>query len=164
LIRHYTLENEQWVARPLKEVFAFFSDARNLEVLTPAWLKFRILTMPIAMESKTKIDYRISWHGLPMRWTTEILRWAPPHEFVDLQLSGPYRLWHHTHRFEAERGGTRITDIVHYALPLGPLGRIAHVLWVKGDIKKIFAYRSERIAELFGGCEMGNRKWRVDMS
>jgi ligand-binding SRPBCC domain-containing protein len=149
MVPHHTLKSEQWVPRPLHEVFEFFSDARNLEKLTPPWLRFQIVAMPISMEAGTKIHYRIGWHGLPLRWTTEILRWSPPHEFVDLQLSGPYKLWHHTHRFEEERGGTTITDIVQYALPLGPLGWIAHWLWVRRDVEKIFAYRREKIGEIF---------------
>jgi ligand-binding SRPBCC domain-containing protein len=149
MIRHYTLKREQWVPRPLPEVLEFFSNAGNLEILTPAWLRFKILAIPISMTAGTKIQYRISWHGLPLRWTTEILRWEPPREFVDLQLSGPYKLWHHTHRFEEERGGTRITDIVQYALPLGPLGWMAHALWVKRDVERIFDYRVARIEEMF---------------
>jgi ligand-binding SRPBCC domain-containing protein len=150
MTRHYTLKREQWLDCPLDEIFDFFSNAGNLEHLTPPWLKFKILATPLRMEEGTKIQYRIGWHGLPLRWTTEILRWKPPHEFVDLQLSGPYKLWHHTHRFQAERGGTRITDIVQYALPLGPLGWIAHALWVKKDVEKIFDYRQARIEEMFG--------------
>jgi ligand-binding SRPBCC domain-containing protein len=147
---HHTLEREQWVPCPLNEVFEFFSSARNLEFLTPAWLKFRILTLPIAVDAGTKIRYRISWRGIPLNWTTEIMRWDPPHEFIDMQLSGPYKLWHHTHRFESVAGGTRITDIVQYALPLGPLGLLAHALWVKRDVERIFDYRRERIVEMFG--------------
>lgn len=146
----HVLEREQWVPRPLAEVFEFFSNAKNLEILTPPWLKFRILAVPIAIEPGTRIRYRIGWHGLPMGWTTEILEWSPPHQFVDLQLSGPYKLWHHTHRFESARGGTKLTDVVRYALPMGPFGEIAHKLWVKRDVERIFAYRQQKIEEMFG--------------
>jgi ligand-binding SRPBCC domain-containing protein len=146
----YVLEREQWIPCPLAEVFEFFSSARNLEFLTPPWLNFRILTLPIAMEPGARIHYKIRWHGVPLRWTTEITEWAPPFRFVDLQLSGPYKLWHHTHSFEAVDGGTRLTDRVKYALPLGPLGRIVHALWVKKEVAGIFDYRTERIRDLFG--------------
>jgi len=146
----YVLERVQWVPCPVHEVFEFFSNARNLEHLTPPWLKFRILTLPIAMEPGARIHYKISWHGVPLRWTTEIAQWTPPLSFVDLQLSGPYKLWHHTHSFEAIDGGTRLIDRVKYALPLGPFGRIAHALWVKRDVEKIFDYREARIRDLFG--------------
>jgi len=139
------------VPRPLDEVFRFFSDASNLELLTPAWLKFKILTPPpIAVASGTHIQYRLSWHGIPLRWTTEITRWNPPHDFEDIQLSGPYKLWHHTHRFQARDSGTQLTDVVEYALPFGFLGQIAHALQVRRSVEQIFDYRYQRIEEMFG--------------
>ena len=147
----YTVHREQWVPRPLDEVFRFFSDASNLELLTPAWLKFKILTPPpIAVASGTHIQYRLSWHGIPLRWTTEITRWNPPHDFEDIQLSGPYKLWHHTHRFQARDSGTQLTDVVEYALPFGFLGQIAHALQVRRSVEQIFDYRYQRIEEMFG--------------
>lgn len=146
----HILEREQWVPCPLEVVFEFFSNARNLEHLTPPWLNFRILTLPMKIEPGTKIHYRIGWHGLPLRWTTEIETWEPPCRFTDTQLSGPYKLWHHTHIFEAVNGGTKLTDIVRYALPMGPFGNLAHALWVRKDVERIFDYRQERIAEMFG--------------
>src|SRR5689334_13428786 len=128
----YVLQREQWIPRPLEEVFAFFADAGNLEAITPAWLGFRILTpRPIVMRPGAHIRYQLGWHGIPLRWLTEIETWEPPHEFVDVQLQGPYRLWHHTHRFEAADGGTVMRDVVRYALPLGLLGRFAHALLVR---------------------------------
>jgi ligand-binding SRPBCC domain-containing protein len=150
--RFCTLRREQWVPRPVEEVFAFFAEAANLAELTPPWLAFRILPpQPPGISRGVRIRYRIGWHGLPMRWTTEIRRWNPPHSFVDVQLQGPYRLWHHTHRFEPYRGGTRMTDVVRYSLPLGPIGRAAHALVVRRDVERIFDYRFSRINELFGG-------------
>ena len=147
----FTLKREQWVPRPLEEVFAFFSDARNLEALTPHWMRFQIVTPePIAMTAGARIDYRLSWHGIPLRWTTEIARWQPPRRFEDVQLKGPYRLWHHTHRFEAAYGGTRITDQVRYALPFGLLGRAIHSLSVRRNVEEIFDYRQEKVRALFG--------------
>ena len=105
-MKTYLLERDQRVPRPIEEVFAFFSDARNLEAITPSWLGFRILSPePIVMQPGARIDYRINMHGLPLRWVSEIERWDPPNEFVDVQLQGPYRLWRHTHRFEPVDGG-----------------------------------------------------------
>jgi len=152
LIRFHTLRREQWIPRPLAEVFAFFCDARNLENLTPPWLGFRILTAgPIHIAAGTKIRYRLSWHGIPVTWTTEIRRWEPPHRFIDVQLSGPYRLWHHTHRFAPLGGGTLMTDVVRYRLPFGIIGRIMHALKVRRDVERIFDYRFQRISEQFVG-------------
>jgi ligand-binding SRPBCC domain-containing protein len=97
----------------------------------------------------TQIRYRLSLHGAPVSWTTEIRRWDPPRRFIDVQLSGPYRLWHHTHRFEAFDGGTRMSDVVRYRLPFGPLGRLVNALVVRRDVEGIFEYRNRRIAEIF---------------
>ena len=147
----YVLEREQWVSCSLEDTFAFFSDAKNLEELTPPWLHFRILTAgPIEIAAGTLIRYRLSWHGIPLRWTTRITRWEPPANFEDLQLSGPYKLWHHTHSFEAVRGGTMLRDKVLYKLPFGALGRLVHALWVRRSVEQIFDYRHQRIRALFG--------------
>ena len=149
-MRFHTLRQEQWIPRPLEEVFSFFSDARNLEALTPPWLGFRILsTSSPSVVAGTEIRYRLRLHGLPIFWTTEILRWQAPHRFVDLQRSGPYKLWHHTHRFEAHGDRTRMTDVVRYRLPFGFLGQIVHALKVRSDVRRIFDYRRRRIDELF---------------
>ncbi len=146
----YLLEREQWIPRPIGVVFAFFADATNLEAITPPWLGFRILTpRPIALHAGALIDYRLGWRWLPLRWRTRIEEWEPPHRFVDVQLRGPYALWHHTHSFEPHEGGTWMRDRVRYALPLGPLGRLANRFRVRKDLEAIFAYRAEKIAELF---------------
>jgi ligand-binding SRPBCC domain-containing protein len=147
----HTLRREQWIPCPLEEVFAFFADARNLGAITPPWLKFEMLTPePIRMAPGTELRYRLAWHGVPIRWVTQIRRWEPPHRFSDVQLRGPYRLWHHTHRFEPRDGGTRMRDVVRYRLPLGILGRAAHALRVRRDLQRIFDYRRDAIAQRFG--------------
>ena len=148
----FTLEREQWVPAALDQVFAFFADAGNLELLTPLWLRFQILTpQPIAMAPGALIDYRLHWHGIPMRWRTEITTWQPPHHFEDLQLKGPYRLWHHTHRFQAMDSGTLIHDCVRYALPFGVFGRVVHAFSVRQNVESIFQFREQKVRELFGG-------------
>ena len=147
-MKTFTHHAELLVPRPLAEVFPFFADARNLEELTPPWLSFNVLTPdPIPMAVGTTIDYRLSWRGIPLRWRSEIAAWDPPHRFVDRQLKGPYRLWHHEHRFEEVEGGTMVIDDVEYAVWGGAL---AVNLGVRRDVERIFAYRSERLAEIFG--------------
>jgi len=85
---------------------------------------------------------------VPVRWQTRIEIWEPPVGFVDVQARGPYSLWEHTHSFETDGGGaTVIHDRVRYAIPLGPLGALAHVLFVRRDLKRIFDYRSEAVSE-----------------
>jgi ligand-binding SRPBCC domain-containing protein len=150
-VKFHTLRRVQQIPRPIDQVFAFFSDANNLEKLTPPWVGFRTLTPgPIRLALGTRIRYRLRVHGAPVSWTTEIRRWNPPSRFVDVQLGGPYQLWHHTHRFEASNGGTRMIDIVRYRLPFGPLGRLVNALLVRRDVERIFDYRNRRIAEIFG--------------
>ena len=95
-----SIEREQWLARPIAAVFAFFGDATNLEAIMSEWLRFSvIITAPIVMDAGTLIEYRLRWRRIPLRWTTLIEAWEPPRRFVDSQLRGPYRLWHHTHTF-----------------------------------------------------------------
>lgn len=149
-MRFHTLRREQWVPRAVDEVFAFFSDARNLEELTPPWLRFRILTPgEIRLAEGTELRYQLSLHGIPVRWKTEIRKWEPPWRFIDVQRKGPYQLWHHTHRFEAVDGGTLMRDVVRYRVPCGIIGRIANAIKVRSDVEKIFDYRYQRIGELF---------------
>jgi ligand-binding SRPBCC domain-containing protein len=132
-------------------VFSFFSEASNLEKITPPWLHFRILSQSTPkIEKGTLIDYRLRLHGIPIKWRTLIADWNPTHDFVDTQLKGPYKLWHHTHIFEAQNGGVLMTDRVKYQVPLGTLGRWAAGNFVKKDIEEIFRYRKEIITKFFG--------------
>jgi ligand-binding SRPBCC domain-containing protein len=145
------LRREQWIARPIDEVFAFFADAHNLEEITPPWLGFKILSMSTtSIEKETVIRYRLRLHGIPIHWQTDICEWNPPFSFVDEQRSGPYRQWRHTHRFEAHGGRTKMIDEVQYSLPFGVLGQIVHALKVRGDVSRIFDYRRMQIDALFG--------------
>ena len=149
IMRTYSLNREQWVPRPLGEVFSFFSRPENLQAITPPWLDFGMVETPKALVPGAVIRYRLKWHSLPIRWTSEISEWNPPHGFVDRALSGPYALWNHEHSFSPDNGGTTIHDCVTYALPLGWAGRLAHRLWVRRDVEKIFDYRAEKMRVLF---------------
>lgn len=141
------LEAKQVFSRSLEEVFPFFSDALNLEQITPPWLRFRILTKPpIAMHEGTRIDYRLRIHGIPVSWRSEIATWEPPYRFVDQQIRGPYRLWHHEHRFEADGDETHMTDIVRYSVPGGSL---VDRCFVAHRLRQIFQYRQSVLADLF---------------
>jgi ligand-binding SRPBCC domain-containing protein len=135
-------------ALPPDEVFPFFADAHNLEAITPPWLGFRVVTpRPIDMRAGALIEYRLRLHGVPLRWRTRIAVWDPPRRFVDVQIAGPYRLWHHTHDFEPDgSGGTIMRDTVRYGLPLGPLGALAHRLLVRRDLDAIFGFRANYLS------------------
>ena len=148
--RFHVLEREQFVPTSIDATYGFFADARNLEVITPPWLAFHVLTEgEIPMAVGTTIDYRIRMLGVPMRWRSLISRWEPGVAFVDEQLDGPYRYWHHLHTFEAREGGTILRDRVEYAVPGGLLAPLAHAAFVKGRLRKIFDFRREAIAKLF---------------
>jgi len=147
----YILRREQWIERPIDQVFAFFADARNLEQITPPWVGFKILFMSTdCIEEGTIIRYRLRLHGIPLHWRTKICAWDPPSSFVDEQTRGPYKTWRHTHSFEAHGNRTKMLDEVQYALPFGIFGRIVHWLKVRKDVSRIFDYRRDRINELFG--------------
>jgi ligand-binding SRPBCC domain-containing protein len=145
------LEREQLVRAGADAVFAFFAEARNLERITPSWLRFELLTPdPIPMRAGTLIEYRLRLHGLPLRWTSRIEEWEPGRGFVDLQLRGPYRVWHHRHEFVACANGTIVRDRVRYALPLGRLGGLAHAIVVRRDLERIFDFRREAVGRMLG--------------
>ena len=151
-MRHrYSIEREQLVPRPLSEVFAFFADAANLEVLTPGFLRFRILTpVSIRMAAATLIDYEIRIAGIPQRWKTLIEVFETPRRFVDVQLRGPYAWWRYTHEFSESAGGTTIRDSVEYEMPFGLLGVMVRGLLVRRMLEAIFDYRRAKIEEIFG--------------
>lgn len=146
----YSLVREQHVPYSAEEVFVFFAKPENLQRITPPSLGFRILTpSPITMKEGRLIDYTLRVLGVSVHWRTLITAYEPPYRFVDEQLRGPYRFWHHTHTFREDDEGTVIGDEVRYALPFGPLGRVAHSLYVRRDLERIFEYRSEVIAQVF---------------
>lgn len=143
----FRLNSEQWIRRPLGEVFAFFSNPVNLETITPTWLQFEIKTKsPFTMQEGALINYSLRLHGLPLSWTSRITVWEPPRRFVDDQVKGPYRLWHHEHTFEEKDGGTLVVDHVDYAV-LG--GSFINKLLVARDVARIFEFRRNKLAEIF---------------
>ncbi len=147
----HVLTREQLVPRPRSEVFAFFADAANLERITPPQLRFSISTpQPIVMRPGAIIIYRLSLFGVPFKWRTVIEAFEPQARFVDVQAAGPYALWRHVHEFADVPGGTLIRDRVEYELPLGPLGKLAHALFVRRQLAQIFDYRRRVVEDLFG--------------
>ena len=147
----YTLTFEQQLSAELPQVFAFFSRAENLETITPEWLHFKIRSVePEPIRQGTLIHYSLRMHGIPLRWTSEIIVWEPPYRFVDMQLRGPYKLWRHEHRFEARNDGTHMRDTVELALPFGLIGEMAYKIRVRAEVREIFEFRERKIREMFG--------------
>lgn len=145
----YRLQTELLLAAPRAQVFEFFSDARQLETLTPAWIRFRIVTpLPISMHAGALIDYKLRIRGIPIRWRSLISVWEPPFRFVDEQVQGPYQYWRHEHGFaEHADGGTIVRDTIDYRVPGG---RLINRLFVQPDVERIFRYRLAKLKEIFG--------------
>lgn len=140
----------------LPAVFAFFKNPHNLERITPPWLGFRVTSASDeAVREGTRIAYRLSLHGIPLRWESRIAEYEKHSHFADEQLRGPYARWYHRHLFRAVPGGVEMTDDVEYRLPLGPLGRLAHWLLVRHQLRAIFDYRTAAIAQHFAGQAEG---------
>jgi ligand-binding SRPBCC domain-containing protein len=151
-IMHYELVDSFEVGADLDRAWRFFGTAENLPKITPPWLRFTLETPgagPIGQDSI--LDYTIRWMGIPVKWRTQIIDWSPPRQFVDLQVRGPYALWHHQHRFEATSGGVACFDRVIYKLPLPIVGSIVHATMVKRQLLEIFRYRRMVIGEHLGG-------------
>jgi ligand-binding SRPBCC domain-containing protein len=146
----HVLMLEQWVPRSPNEMFDFFSDAKNLELLTPPYLKFKILRLSTAkIEQGTRLDYRLQLHGIRFKWQSLITEWQPDISFSDKQTKGPYAFWEHTHEFFEKDGGTVIRDRAVYEIPLWAPGDLLLHPFIRKDLEKIFAYRRTKIEELF---------------
>lgn len=156
--RCHVLRSEFTLTTDHETLFAFFSDAFQLEQLTPPFLHFKVQTRPpIQIEQGTLIDYRLKLHGIPIRWRTEISEWDPPFSFTDRQLRGPYRLWQHRHIFQPVSDGTLAVDEVLYKVPGG---RIVERLFVRNDLRRIFDYRCRQMIDRFGSVD--NRRDPLD--
>ncbi len=149
-LRTHVLHREQRLDGTPEEVFGFFADAKNLEAITPPLLRFKVITPePIDMAVGTLIEYRLRIHHAPISWLTSIQKWDPPRAFVDMQLRGPYALWHHTHSFVPDGPAhTTMTDTVRWAIGFGPFGELARRLFVEADVESIFEHRADVIGPL----------------
>lgn len=152
----YTLKAVQKLPISVQDAWDFFSSPANLVLITPPSMNFRITSdIPPHIYPGTIISYRVAiFPGITASWVTEITHVQAPHYFVDEQRFGPYSFWHHKHFFREIDGGVEMEDIVHYGLPLGPLGRVVHPWMVRRKLKSIFDYRKETLLRRFG--EYGN--------
>ena len=160
---YYELTDHFVVSADAQRTWGFFSSAGNLPRITPPWLAFTIQTPePIVIENNSLLDYTIKWAGVPIRWRTRIIDWSPPKQFIDLQIRGPYTLWHHQHTFTPGEEGTICTDRVIYKLPVPLLNRLIHPLVVRKQLLEIFRYRRQVIAQELGWVRAVQEDVRID--
>lgn len=149
----HRIEAVQVLPVTVEEAWAFFSDPSNLARITPRDMDFRITSdVPERVHEGLIITYTLRpLLGIPVQWATEITHVDEGIRFVDEQRAGPYSMWHHEHGFAAVAGGVEVRDVVHYALPLGPLGDLVHTIAVGARVRSIFAYRRRALVARFGG-------------
>ncbi|MDQ6610290.1 MAG: SRPBCC family protein [Bacteroidota bacterium] len=161
----YSLYSKQTVPGSIEEVWAFFSDAKNLLAVTPPHLNLKVTNevYGATVYPGQVMTYMVKpLFGIPLAWMTEITHVESLVYFVDEQRKGPYKLWHHQHHFKKIKDGVEIIDLVHYRLPFGILGNLANSLFVKSELIKIFTYRYQKVIELFGKWE--GEKMELKMS
>lgn len=149
----YKKESVQYVNASLEECWTFFSSPQNLQKITPESMGFKITDFDgKKMYPGQIIQYKVTpLAGVKIAWTTEITMVKENSYFIDEQRFGPYSFWHHKHFFESTPQGVKMTDVVHYGLPLGFLGRIMNSLVVEGKLNEIFAHREKMVDKLFNG-------------
>ena len=148
---YQNFQMEQWVSQPIEKVFGFFSESKNLEVLTPKFLNFKVLHQSTEKITEgTRLDYRLRLHGVPVRWQSLITDFQPNVCFSDKQTKGPYSVWEHTHEFEEKNGGTLVRDKVRFKIPFGAPGNLILTDFIQKDLKKIFNFRRNKVEELLG--------------
>lgn len=148
----YQLRTQQKLPITLEEAWEYFSDPGNLPNLTPDWMHFTVLSMP----SATMYPGMIAMYHLKpllnikLNWVTEITHVKDKEYFIDEQRFGPYRFWHHEHHFKEIDGGIEMTDILHYALPVGIIGQAVHAFTVEKKLQEVFGFRYRTLEKLFG--------------
>lgn len=148
----YTLQRSQILPVTLQECWEFFSDPKNLPLITPPHMKFKILSMSGGekMYEGQIIRYKVCpFPNIPVDWLTEITHVNAPYYFVDEQRSGPYKLWHHQHFFKEVQEGVEVSDEVNYIIPYGILGTLANYLFVEKQVSNIFDYRKKTLEKIF---------------
>lgn len=155
---------EQFIPRPLEEVWSFFSRPENLNSVTPDDMSFEILSdlKDLEMYEGMMILYKISpVLNIKMNWVTEITYIKDYKYFVDEQRFGPYALWHHEHHFESQEGGTLMTDLLHYKVPYGIIGSIADAVFVNNKVEEIFKFRKQIIGKMFSEVQSTKSEVRL---
>ena len=149
----YYFRTEHFLPISIDKAWDFFSSAKNLALITPPEMDFKILSTFDEKEiyEGMLIDYTVKpLFGIPLHWKTEISNVNRPHSFTDRQLKGPYKIWEHTHVFIVQENGILMKDEIKYEIPFGIIGQLAHKLFVKEKVKEIFHFREKALDKIFG--------------
>jgi ligand-binding SRPBCC domain-containing protein len=149
----HSIKSVQKIPAILEEVWDFYASHANLQLITPSYMKFKVISQNEGekLHSGQIIEYKVRpILNVPLYWKTEIKNVTAPAYFMDEQLKGPYSIWQHQHIFKTIAGGTEMTDIVLYRNPLGPLGELANIVFIKNKLRNIFEFRFNKMVEIFG--------------
>ena len=152
-INMFTFQQEQIIPASLDEIWEFISNPKNLKEITPPYMGFDVRTpnLPKQIYPGMIIEYRVTpLLGIKLKWVTEITQVIPKQYFIDNQMIGPYKIWHHQHHLTPVEGGVKMFDLIHYLPPFGPLGTLANQLFIKKQLNGIFEYRTKVVNEKFG--------------
>ena len=148
----YTVHKKQQLPITVEEAWEFLSNPRNLKIITPSYMSFDIITGDEKpMFAGQIIQYLVTpILGIKTKWVSEITHFEEKKNIVDVQIYGPYELWHHKHFINKIEGGVELEDIIDYKVPLGILGQMVHPFIVKPKLEEIFNYRQQKMIEIFG--------------
>lgn len=147
----YQFKTTQKLNISINEAWSFLSNPKNLKDITPEYMRFDIISGDDKkMFPGQIIEYILTpVFNIPFKWVTEITHVKQKKYFVDEQRFGPYSFWHHKHFIKEVEDGIIMEDIVHYKLPLGIIGRLAHRLFVRKKVEEIFSFRRKKLDSLF---------------
>lgn len=149
----HLLERTQIINSDIDNVWKFFSRPENLNDITPPDMQFEILTknLPDEIYPGLMIEYKVKpFKFFKTKWVTEIKHIIPKKLFVDEQIFGPYKFWHHIHLFEAiGTNKVRMIDKVYYKLPFSFIGEMVEAIFIRKRLNEIFDFRYKTIEKIF---------------
>ena len=132
------------IPAPAAEVFQWHARPGAFERLTPPWEAVEIVERSGGIENNGRVVLRLGLGPVSQQWVAEHRDYEAGVQFRDVQISGPFAHWEHTHRIEAdERVGCILEDRIEYALPGGRLGQILGGAWTRRKLARLFTYRHE---------------------
>lgn len=124
------------------ETFAWHERPGAFERLSPPWESVEIVQRGTSLQPGTQVVLRMPLGPMKVRWVAEHTRYVPGVEFQDVQRSGPFAAFEHTHRMEAAgEHSCTLLDSIDYALPGGTLGAVLGDAAIRNRLSRTFQYR-----------------------